>query len=384
MSWVRKFWLVGAALVIGRTASTAQEHTITVHPEPKYAVDGLAVGALVKPHSTAYRQYVCKPSEQYMNFTRCHESHSANGIQISRTILRASSLITWYVNKELSPAYFKASDIDSEINRLSNQFGSMPHIYRLNETHGFPEAIIATFGGVELQPLKPNDLVVLAQGKSPHIGILIDFLNNFHQSAKARLPVYKLSGSEGFAWIANYDRQGKGTLRFFAADPSQMKTGSADTSELSSDTLTVQRPEQQRSLSRAWDTKSTPFMVAMENVGGVYQVPIRINDTITLDAIVDSGATDVGIPADVVLTLMRSKTISTEDFTGSQTYMLADGSKVPSQQFKIKSLKVGNKTLENVIASIISVNAQILLGQSFLSRFSSWSIDNEKHALILN
>jgi hypothetical protein len=67
----------------------------------------------------------------------------------------------------------------------------MPHIYRLNETHGFPEAIIATFGGVELQPLKPNDLVVLAQGKSPHIGILIDFLNNFHQSAKARLPVYK-------------------------------------------------------------------------------------------------------------------------------------------------------------------------------------------------
>ena len=107
MSWVRKFWLVGAALVIGRTASTAQDHTITVHPEPKYAVDGLAVGALVKPHSTAYRQYVCKPSEQYMNFTRCHESHSANGIQISRTILHASSLVTWYVNKELSPAYFK-------------------------------------------------------------------------------------------------------------------------------------------------------------------------------------------------------------------------------------------------------------------------------------
>jgi predicted aspartyl protease len=128
-----------------------------------------------------------------------------------------------------------------------------------------------------------------------------------------------------------------------------MKTGSADTSELSSDTLTVQRPKQQRSLSPAWDTKSTPFMVAMENVGGVYQVPIRINDTITLDAIVDSGATDVSIPADVVLTLMRSKTISSEDFMGSQTYMLADGTKVPSQRFKIKSLKVGNKTLENVI-----------------------------------
>jgi predicted aspartyl protease len=69
---------------------------------------------------------------------------------------------------------------------------------------------------------------------------------------------------------------------------------------------------------------------------------------------------------------------------GKQTYKLADGSEFPSQRFKIKSLKVGNKTLENVIATIASVNAEILLGQSFLSRFSSWSIDNEKHALILN
>jgi predicted aspartyl protease len=90
------------------------------------------------------------------------------------------------------------------------------------------------------------------------------------------------------------------------------------------------------------------------------------------------------MPADVVLTLMRTKTISSEDFMGTQTYTLADGSKVPSQRFQIKSLKVGNKTLENVMASIVPATAQILLGQSFLSRFSSWSIDNEKHALVLN
>jgi hypothetical protein len=194
------------------------------------------------------------------------------------------NLVTWYVNKELFPAYFTAADIDMEISRLSSQFGGTPRIYRLNETRGFPKAVIATFSGVELQPLKPNDLAVLAQGKSPHIGILIDFLNNFHQSAKANLPIYKLSGSEGFAWIANYNRQGKGTLRFFAADPSQMKRGSADTPDLSPDTLEVQ-PNPQRSLPLA-----RPFMVPMEKIGDVHQVPIRINDAITLDAIVDSGA----------------------------------------------------------------------------------------------
>jgi predicted aspartyl protease len=90
------------------------------------------------------------------------------------------------------------------------------------------------------------------------------------------------------------------------------------------------------------------------------------------------------MPADVVLTLMRSKIIAPEDFMATQTYVLGDGSKFPSQRCKIKSLKVGNKTLENVIATIVPAKAEILLGQSFLSRFSSWSIDNEKHALILN
>jgi hypothetical protein len=122
MSWLRNLYFCGAVLATPPAASIAQEHTITVHPEPRYSVDGLAVGAPVAPNSSVYRQYVCKPSDQYQNFTRCHESHSENGILVSRTILHASNLITWYVNKELSPAYFRATDIDSEISRLSSQF----------------------------------------------------------------------------------------------------------------------------------------------------------------------------------------------------------------------------------------------------------------------
>ena len=84
-----------------------------------------------------------------------------------------------------------------------------------------------------------------------------------------------------------------------------------------------------------------------------------------------------------MLTLMRTNTVSQQDFLGQQTYVLADGSKVPSHRFRIRSLKVGNKTIENVTASIASVNATILLGQSFLGKFKSWSVDNEQHILIL-
>ena len=108
-----------------------------------------------------------------------------------------------------------------------------------------------------------------------------------------------------------------------------------------------------------------------------------LNSAITLEFVIDSGAADVSIPADVVSTLMRTGTLLESDFLEEKIYVLADGSKLPSQTFRIRSLKVGRKILENVIGSVVPVQGTLLLGQSFLSRFKSWSIDNHKQALIL-
>jgi clan AA aspartic protease (TIGR02281 family) len=124
--------------------------------------------------------------------------------------------------------------------------------------------------------------------------------------------------------------------------------------------------------------------ITMEKEGGIFVVPVQLNGAITLPAIVDSGAADVTVPADVVLTLMRTKTISANDFLQEKTYVLADGSEMPSQQFRIRSIKVGNRVVEDVIATITSVRSKILLGQSYLGRLKSWSIDNDKHVLNLN
>ena len=122
----------------------------------------------------------------------------------------------------------------------------------------------------------------------------------------------------------------------------------------------------------------------MQQIGGVYVVPVLINDAIPLNFVVDSGAADVSIPADVVMTLMRTGSLQEADFLGEKTYVLADGSTVPSQTFVIRSLKVGNVVLENVNRSVASVHGSLLLGQTFLSRFKSWSVDNTKHALLLS
>jgi clan AA aspartic protease (TIGR02281 family) len=125
-------------------------------------------------------------------------------------------------------------------------------------------------------------------------------------------------------------------------------------------------------------------IVRMVGDGGTFKVPVTINGQLTLDFIVDSGASDVSIPADVVLTLWRTGTITEADFIGARTYTMADGSTVPSQRFLIRSLKVGDKVLANVTASIAPVTGGLLLGQSFLTRFKSWSIDNQRQALVLN
>jgi clan AA aspartic protease (TIGR02281 family) len=149
------------------------------------------------------------------------------------------------------------------------------------------------------------------------------------------------------------------------------------------ETLTV-TPSIPKHPSAEKSTSSASISVPMRMEGGTYVVPVLVNGAITLDFVVDSGAADVSIPADVVSTLVRTGTLKDSDFLGEKTYVLADGSKVPSQTFRIRSLKVGGKVLKNVHASVASVQGSLLLGQSFLSRFKSWSVDNSKHSLLLS
>jgi len=118
--------------------------------------------------------------------------------------------------------------------------------------------------------------------------------------------------------------------------------------------------------------------------GGVHYLPVKINNTLTLDFLVDSGSASVTMPADVVLALVRLGTIAPGDFLGSEDYRLADGSSLASETFQIRSLKVGGIDLKGVTGSMAPIHGGLLLGQSFLSRFRSWSIDNSRQMLILD
>jgi hypothetical protein len=127
---------------------------------------------------------------------------------------------------------------------------------------------------------------------------------------------------------------------------------------------------------------------ASENIplgqsGGVYTIPVRINDAITIPFVLDSGAAEVAIPVDVFRTLTRTGTVHLTDQVGRGKYTLADGSIISADRFRIYKMVVGNYAIPNVIVNITQVQGDPLLGQSFLSRLPSWSIDNAHHVMIL-
>jgi clan AA aspartic protease (TIGR02281 family) len=129
---------------------------------------------------------------------------------------------------------------------------------------------------------------------------------------------------------------------------------------------------------------SGPIDVVMTRKDGNLWVPAQINNVVKIDFVIDSGASDITLPRDVYSTLIRSGTLTKANYIGTAQYGIADGSEVKGVKFKLASLQVGNQVLKDVVASVMpSDSATPLLGLSFLSRFQSWSIDNQSGTLRL-
>ena len=124
--------------------------------------------------------------------------------------------------------------------------------------------------------------------------------------------------------------------------------------------------------------------VPLERENGTFVVPVVINNQITLNFTVDSGASDVSIPADTFSRLVRTATIQESDYLDTQVYALADGSTTETPRFRIRYLRVGNVELRDVSASVGPKSSNPLLGQSFLARLGSWAIDNNRQLLVIN
>ncbi len=124
-------------------------------------------------------------------------------------------------------------------------------------------------------------------------------------------------------------------------------------------------------------------IITLEPINGVYVVPGTINGVVSAKFLVDTGASLVGVPAGLVKSLVDSGFIAQADFLGERTFRIANGSTMQAQALRLKSLQVGNVVVENVEASVLPENAPLLLGQSFLTRLKSWSMDTTAHTLTI-
>lgn len=125
-------------------------------------------------------------------------------------------------------------------------------------------------------------------------------------------------------------------------------------------------------------------IVAVEPHAGAFAVPVVLNEVLTAKFIVDSGAADVSITEDLVASLMKSGTLTGADLLGTKTYMLADGTMKQGKTYRMASIRIGGVVMHDVTVRVEQASGSLLLGQSFLRRLNSWSMDNARQVMIIN
>ena len=95
-------------------------------------------------------------------------------------------------------------------------------------------------------------------------------------------------------------------------------------------------------LGRCWPIPPPPRRSSSKSIpAAAIRSPGRINDAVAVTFILDTGASDVLIPDEVARELERAGKLDRGDFIGTRTYVLADGSKVPSRRVLLRELTVG-------------------------------------------
>lgn len=124
--------------------------------------------------------------------------------------------------------------------------------------------------------------------------------------------------------------------------------------------------------------------IPLKRQGGAFLVQVLVNDEVRLNFAIDTGASDVTVPADVLSDLMHAGAVHESDLLDTRTYRLADGSERRMRRVRIRSMRIGSHEVNDVVAAIAPEAGTLLLGQSFLARLKTWSIDNSRQLLVIN
>ncbi len=202
------------ALGLATSASAAQ-----------YTVNGLVLGARVARDTASYRAYACRKSDDFEGYTYCERTEQRNTSlgqgRLSSAILHGEDGTAIYLMSDLAPVKLDRRAIESEINQISRELDQRPaKVEWMPRRDSVPTAVIATWGRVRLESVKldPGDRAGLKTEKDIGPGPLVDGLGDTVRSAKAGLPLYRITGGAGYIYSASFDESGRGHRHYAAAD----------------------------------------------------------------------------------------------------------------------------------------------------------------------
>ncbi len=116
-------------------------------------------------------------------------------------------------------------------------------------------------------------------------------------------------------------------------------------------------------------------VLKMENNNGVKYVWIEING-IRLKFIFDTGASDISISPIEASILYKQGTLTKDDILDKEYFQDATGRISVGTKINLRTVKVGNRILQNIQATVVNnPNAPLLLGKSVLENFGKIEID---------
>jgi predicted aspartyl protease len=121
----------------------------------------------------------------------------------------------------------------------------------------------------------------------------------------------------------------------------------------------------------------------VDNGRGDLSVFGTVNGTMPVQFILDSGAAMVSLPQDIADQMLRDGSLTPADYAGNVITTIADGSEHPQPTYALRSVTVGNQTATNVTCMIGPPGTNPLLGQTFLKKFDTVTIDNKHRTLVL-
>lgn len=140
----------------------------------------------------------------------------------------------------------------------------------------------------------------------------------------------------------------------------------------------------QPSLAKANSSGRSPSVVKMTKVNGVYEVPTEVNG-VPMSFIFDTGAGMISISNTEAGFLYKQGKLAEEDIVGSENFMDANGDVSEGLVIILREVKVGNRILRDVKASVVpNLKAPLLLGQSALEKFGRVSIDYGNRQIVFD